>query len=151
MSQETDTATEVTKDSPPRHGITRRMVVMIGAAVLLVAIILAGINIYRAHQSPSVSSLKVIETFSGQGDETLPAFNIQGDGSWRIAWTCQSAGSSGTFSIFVQSVDRTEHNVTITPPSCGAGGKFIHGGSGSYLLQITAPGTWTVKVYDYRP
>jgi hypothetical protein len=124
---------QATKASAARRG---RPFVPIAVVVILVAggwwFLTQGPG--RQLASPAGSD---IVTFTGTGDQTTPSFQVRA--GWQIRW--ENEGDRFTFAIrgdrdFGTVVDQQEPGNGVTSPT----------GEGTFHLEITAAGAWTVTI-----
>ena len=131
----TDTGDASGGETPPAR--RRARVILIG---VIVAIVL-GSGYWLLTQGPgtrltSPAGSEVTE-FSGTGDEVTDTFQVRE--GWEIHW--QNSGDRFAFAItgdrdFGTVIDQQEPGSGITSPV----------GGGTYRLEITAEGEWTVEV-----
>jgi|GEM_PF-5169725 len=148
MNQDLETGHGTAVSNRAARNQTKTWMIIVAVGVIIVAGLVTAAGLYRRHQLSAQSvSLQNVQTVSGQGNRQVGPITIQSTGSWRLDWSCQ-AGSK--FSLTVQSISHTSGDVTIAPSTCDPAGTFIHGGTGTYEVVVTATGTWKLQVYDYR-
>ena len=86
-------------------------------------------------QAVSAPPLAAARTFAGNGGKTLPPFSLDGDATLR--WT---SSGGGFFAIYAES-ETGDGDVTST---AGSGDTFL--AAGSYKLEVSAPGDWTITI-----
>lgn len=123
-----------------REARRRRRLWVATLAVFLLAILAAALYWYMIHgpgqASPPGST--VLE-FSGEGNETTEPFSVRP--GWRIDW--ENEGDQFSFAIrgdrdFGTVVEQQEPGSGITSPT----------GGGSYHLEVTATGPWSITVFQ---
>jgi hypothetical protein len=113
------------------------------AAIILVIIVLvsfAGVYLFFT-QGPGTQFLSpagsTVAAYSGDGDQTTLAFKVRE--GWAIQW--ESKGDQFAFAIqgdrdFGKVIDINEPGNGVTSPT----------GAGSFHLEVTATGPWTISI-----
>ncbi|HZT07741.1 MAG TPA: hypothetical protein VFC51_11970 [Chloroflexota bacterium] len=119
----------------------RLPVIRIGALGALVALVLAGIHIYRA----SASGALVDEHGSGPGGQTTEVFTVHG--AWDLHWSYDCSGASNGF----QKVGQCDFRLAVKRLSdCQVSaenqGVTEHGVKGQGVVHNHTPGTYYVVV-----
>jgi hypothetical protein len=131
-----------------------RWVVLVGA--MLVVLLSAGVFLYQSYesdketgrppdlQSPTVTrsptvmpSPSVVAEFSGEGNHTTDAFQV--DGRWRIHW--ETTGERLRFAI----VGDRDLGTVVRQRGPGSG-TTVSVAVGSFQIEIRAQGAWSVQV-----
>ena len=121
-----------------RVGIPR----WVASIVLVIAVLVSFVGVYWFFtQGPGVQLISpagsTVAAYSGDGDQTTPAFKVR-DG-WGIQW--ESTGEHFAFAIkgdrdFGKVIDISEPGSGVTSPT----------GAGSFRLEVTAKGPWTISI-----
>jgi hypothetical protein len=121
----------------------RRARVLIVSAIILAAAVVVGYVAIQAFLGPGggPGDPTVVAEFSGDGDQITTDFTVSGD--WRIRW--QTDGPRFAFAV------RGERDLgTIITREGTANGVTSVVPSGTFRLEITAEGPWTVRIEQPR-
>ena len=134
---ESGTETGATASPAPR----RRQALI---ALLVLALIAAGLGLYFGLQKSTVKNkntgihlLATVAEFSGSGNTTTKSFKVQP--GWQIQWQTQGQ----TFRV---GLSQQKGFKTIVDQKGAGNGVTAPVGSGTFRLQITAKGSWSISV-----
>jgi hypothetical protein len=119
---------------PRRH----RVALLVGAIVVVAAVLGAYWFVTQGPGQQILSSAgSTVATFSGDSNQTTSSFTVRE--GWDINW--ESTGTAFAFAIkgdrdFGTVINLTEPGSGITSPT----------GAGSYYLEVTATGPWTIEI-----
>jgi len=129
-----------------REGPRRLPLIALGALGALIALILAGIYIYRESGSPGVL---VDQRGSGPGGETTEIFTVNGD--WDLRWSSDCSSSLGSQYPKLDQCDflLTVKQLSDCQVSSGNQGVTQHGGKNQGVVHNHAGGTFYFVVDSY--
>jgi hypothetical protein len=119
------------------HSVRRRLQVLtlVSGAVLGLAACSSG-----SSGSPSRQIKPTAAAFSGTGNMSTPAFTVA-DG-WEIQWTTEG----NRFQVAARGAENLVVVVKRTEPG---GGSTFPQGRGTFRLQVSAKGPWTITVINH--
>ena len=129
-----------------RDGPRRLPLIALGALGALIALILAGIYIYRE----SGSGLLVDEHGSGPGGETTEVFTV--DGAWDLRWSHDCSSSPRNQCDFFLTVKQmsdcqvSTENQGITRHGVSDQGVVHYHTGGTFYFVVDSYGSWTFTV-----
>jgi hypothetical protein len=135
-----------------RDGPRRRPLIVLGALGALIALIVAGIYIYRESGSWPL----VDQSGSGPGGETIEVFTV--NGAWDLRWSYDCSSSLGsqypklaTCDFFVAVKQLSDCQVSLENPGIAQHSEPDHGvvhyhTGGTFYLVVDSYGSWRVTV-----
>ena len=137
-----DSSAAVTHGQPAGRG--RSAILIIGALVVLAAV---GLGAYALLGKPNggpngTTAPGVIAQFDGDGDKTSDAFRV--DEGWQILW--ETTGETFEFAI----AGDTDFGTVIQQAGPGSG-ITSPVGAGTFRLEITAKGPWSIQIVQGQP
>ena len=138
------------------HGPGRLPLIALGALGALIALILAGIHIYREGGTSPPAGVLVAERGSGAGGQTTEVFTVDGD--WDLRWSYDCSSSLGNpfskpdrcdFFLTVKQMSDCQvspQNHGITQHGAKDHGVAHYHAGGTFYFVVEAYGSWTVTV-----
>lgn len=126
---------------------SRRGVVLIAVLAVVVVAAIAALIVSQRDDSHSPASptrgappAERVAKLSGTGDQTTKSFQVKK--GWEIRWA-----TTGTTFKFAITGDRDFG--TVVDHQGAGGGSTYPIGSGTFRLQVSADGPWTVRIVDH--
>ena len=127
--------------SVPEHGkrARRRRLLLIAGALVAVVIVAAGYWFFALGPGTRILSppRSTVVEFSGTGDQSTPTFQVRS--GWRIHW--QTSGQR-----FAMAIRGDTDLGTVIEVSEPANGVTAPAGNGSFRLDISADGPWSLRI-----